>query len=94
MRYRINLPHPINFDNITIFKGNCQKSFVDWRFNLPYEALSQLEGWGYEIKSLPSLADILKIVGSHATLWVDERVSAWLHQWMSNPLDGHIETEI
>lgn len=75
MRYRINLPHPINYDNIAIYNGNCQKSFVDWRFNLPYEALSQLEDWGYEIKSLPSLADILKIVGSHATLWLGDRLS-------------------
>jgi hypothetical protein len=75
MRYRINLPHPINYDSITIYNGNCQKPFVDWRFNLPYEALSQLDDWGYDVGSLPSLADILKIVGSHATLWIDERVS-------------------
>jgi hypothetical protein len=66
---RLSLKSPINYDTIQIKNGTIEKYLAEYRFSLDYATLKNLRQ--YSLPSHPpKLAHILRVVGSHATLWI------------------------
>lgn len=69
MKHRLVLARPNDFSSFKIYNGTLSKSFTRWEFSPDYEAIclfSDLEG----AKICRHLDDVLRLVGSHATLWI------------------------
>ncbi|MBW4554104.1 MAG: hypothetical protein KME35_23825 [Aphanocapsa sp. GSE-SYN-MK-11-07L] len=78
---KIFLKSPINYDTIQIKNGTIEKYVVDYRFNLDDHTLKSLSQ--YDLPSHPpKLAEILRIVGAYATLWIGT------YQGKISPMDG------
>jgi hypothetical protein len=67
---RLAFKTPINFNNWHIYNGSQRKPFVEYRFNVPSDTLLTIFDAQLNIPAQPRLQDVLKIVGSHASLWI------------------------
>jgi hypothetical protein len=67
---RLAFTTPINFKSGAMYNKTQRKPFVEYRFNVPTETLMTIIDAELEIPSHPRLLDVLKVVGSHATLWI------------------------
>ena len=67
--HRFTLPSPQNWNQLNIYNGKLEQNLVDWRFSLDWDTLKQLKPYG--IRTDPELSDVLTVMGSHATLWID-----------------------
>jgi hypothetical protein len=63
----IQLTAPRHFNTIEIYNGDLRQTIIDWRFSMPYDVLKRFD----DLPSDAMLADVLRSVGSHATLYVD-----------------------
>ena len=70
MKYRIQLKRPDYSHRFEIHHGTATKAFSWWEFYPDWEALHQLTEFDQEIQAHPKLDEILRLVGSHATLWI------------------------
>jgi hypothetical protein len=68
--YRMPLKTPQNWDGFQIMNQGLTQSAIDYRFNMEWEVLKSAQKQGMELSASPTLADVLRIAGSHATLWV------------------------
>lgn len=80
---------PQNWNSIQIFNQGFSKYVIDHRFNVDWEVLKQADNLGIDLNSLPTIANVLRLVGSHATLWIgphkgivapmDQQPEAWTY---------------
>jgi hypothetical protein len=74
---RLPLKTPRPWDSIRIVQlgnGKSTKDLVDYRFTPDFQSLGgvrDLHRRGIPLRSLVSLAEVLRIVGPYATLWID-----------------------
>ena len=71
MKYRITLPRPNDINTFNIFNGRLRLPFTWWEFNPDLETLCLLQDLGLT-KGFVHLDDVLKLAGSHSTLWIGD----------------------
>jgi hypothetical protein len=71
MLKRLKLKNPDYDHHFNIQNGNLSQPFTWWYFHPDYETACQLDDLGVE-SCHPRLSDILRLVGSHAKLWVGD----------------------
>jgi hypothetical protein len=68
MRFAFKTPR--DWDHIEINNGSLTKSVIEYRFNTTWENVKQLRDLGVQSASDPTLATVLRAMGSHTILWI------------------------
>jgi hypothetical protein len=71
-QYRVKLKTPDWEHQFKIHNGGVSREFIWWEFSPEWESLRALQGMDETISCYPKLSDVLRLVGSHATLWIGE----------------------
>jgi hypothetical protein len=71
-QYRVKLKTPDWEHQFKIHNGGVSREFIWWEFSPEWETLGTLQDLAEGISCFPKLAEILKLAGSHATLWIGE----------------------